>query len=277
MNNKAKIEYIFNKLPEISETVYEGLITPLAEATEKYNITSNEAVGAFLAITAYESGFFRYKAEIWGNTPAQQRYDTRVDLGNTPEKDGDGYENRGSGFIQITGAANLRDVAKALNKGENEIGELLRTDNTVAALGAAYFFSQNIPTRYINARDIKKMSGIINCGSPNCTNINGLKGREDIYYRIMAILDSYEENPPRDQPVWESKRIGGATLIATGTVLEQANSAITSLTTTASSTKAAFLVFKDFPPNLWKALGLLLVFIGITLVIKSWVDWKNGK
>ena len=277
MVNKTKIEYVFNKLPEISETVYTELITPLAEATEQYGIISNEALGAFLAITAFESGFSRYKAEIWGNTPAQQRYDTRVDLGNTPEKDGDGYENRGSGFIQITGAANLRDVAKALNKGENEIGELLRTDNTVAALGAAYFFSRNIPTRYINARNIKKMSGIINCGSPNCANINGLKGRTDVYYKIMTILDSYEEAQPRNQPVWESKRIGGATLITAGTALEQANSAITSLTTTASSTKTAFLIFQDFPPNLWKALGLLLVSIGIMLVIKSWVDWKNGK
>lgn len=65
-------------------------------------------VVAFLAQLMHESGSFKYDREIWGPTPAQERYDTRTDLGNTPAKDGDGYKNRGRGPIQVTGGYNIR-------------------------------------------------------------------------------------------------------------------------------------------------------------------------
>src|SRR5690606_6017794 len=61
----------------------------------------------YLAQLMHESGRFRYDREVWGPTPAQERYDTRTDLGNTPERDGDGYKNRGRGPIQLTGGYNI--------------------------------------------------------------------------------------------------------------------------------------------------------------------------
>lgn len=48
-----------------------------------------------LAQLMHESGSFKWDQKIWGPTPAQARYDTRTDLGNTAAKDGDGYLYRG--------------------------------------------------------------------------------------------------------------------------------------------------------------------------------------
>lgn len=60
----------------------------------------------FLGQTCHESMGWVYDREIWGNTPAQVRYDTRTDLGNTAARDGDGFLYRGRTGIQITGKAN---------------------------------------------------------------------------------------------------------------------------------------------------------------------------
>ncbi|WP_244561520.1 hypothetical protein [Ensifer aridi] len=62
----------------------------------------------YLAPLMHESGDFRYDRELWDPTPAQQRYDTRTDLGNTPQKDGDGYLYCGRTGMQLTGKDNYR-------------------------------------------------------------------------------------------------------------------------------------------------------------------------
>jgi putative chitinase len=59
-------------------------------------------IAHLLAQVLHESGRFRYDRELWGATPtaAQARYDARTDLGNTPQRDGDGYLYRGRGPLQ---------------------------------------------------------------------------------------------------------------------------------------------------------------------------------
>ena len=65
-------------------------------------------VAQFIAQAAHETGGFKYDREIWGPTPAQKRYDTRADTGNTPSADGDGELYKGRGSFQLTGKANYQ-------------------------------------------------------------------------------------------------------------------------------------------------------------------------
>lgn len=54
------------------------------------------------------------RREIWGPTPAQQRYEGRADLGNT--QPGDGKRFMGRGYVQITGRANYAKASKLIGK-----------------------------------------------------------------------------------------------------------------------------------------------------------------
>ncbi|GAA4425747.1 hypothetical protein [Acidovorax lacteus] len=79
-----------------------------------YGIDTPARLAAFLAQIGHESGGFRYTTEIWGPTPAQQRYEGRADLGNT--QPGDGARYKGHGLIQTTGRYNharVRDRLRA--------------------------------------------------------------------------------------------------------------------------------------------------------------------
>lgn len=75
----------------------------LLQTMDKYQINTPARQAAFLAQLAHESGSLRYTLEV-GSGAA---YDTRTDLGNTKEVDGDGEKNKGVGLIQLTGATNI--------------------------------------------------------------------------------------------------------------------------------------------------------------------------
>ena len=54
------------------------------------------------------------RREIWGPTPAQKRYEGRVDLGNT--QPGDGKRFMGRGYVQITGRANYNRASTIVGR-----------------------------------------------------------------------------------------------------------------------------------------------------------------
>lgn len=73
-----------------------------------------------LATTWHETGpassdlHMTPRREIWGPTPAQQRYEGRVDLGNT--QPGDGKRFMGRGYVQITGRANYHRASTIVGR-----------------------------------------------------------------------------------------------------------------------------------------------------------------
>lgn len=76
-----------------------------------FEINTPARQAAFLAQIGHESASLKYVEEI----ASGDAYDTRTDLGNTPEIDGDGRKFKGRGLIQITGRDNYEAVGKALD------------------------------------------------------------------------------------------------------------------------------------------------------------------
>lgn len=96
-NKSANIRgfvYAFNKYAN-----YFGIDTPLE-------------VRHFIAQNAHESDQFNAYEEY----ASGDAYDTRVDLGNTPRRDGDGKWYKGRGPLQTTGRRNYEEVGREILK-----------------------------------------------------------------------------------------------------------------------------------------------------------------
>lgn len=149
----------------------------------------------FISQLCHENGGFRYDKEIWGNTPAQKRYDTRKDLGNTPAVDGDGKLYMGRSGIQLTGKANYQAFTKWVKAFVPEAPDfvkhpdLLNTD-PYEGLVPIWYWSEGNPTgqslnRYADNNDLEMITRKINGG------LNGLQDRLDYYTRAALVFLDY--------------------------------------------------------------------------------------
>lgn len=141
----------------------------------------------YLAQLMHESGDFRYDREIWGPTPAQQRYDTRTDLGNTPAKDGDGKLYMGRTANQLTGKANYQAFYDwCVEEGYNppdfvKNPDLINTDPWEGLVPLWYWQSRNL-NRYADQGDIETITKKTNGG------MNGFDDRVDHYARLSLVV-----------------------------------------------------------------------------------------
>lgn len=159
-------------------------------------ILAPHRLAQYLAQLAHESGGFKYDKEIWGNTAAQQRYDTRVDLGNTPEKDGDGKLYMGRTGMQLTGKANYAAFtkwAKQLDVNSPDFvshPELVNTDPWEGLVPLWFWTLGNRTSKslniYADQNDIEMITRIVNGGK------NGLEDRLDYYTRVGLVLLGYD-------------------------------------------------------------------------------------
>jgi putative chitinase len=176
-----------------------------------YDITTPARIAAFLAQVGHESGGFRYTSEIWGPTPAQQRYEGRKDLGNT--QPGDGSRYRGHGFIQTTGRANHVAVRDRLRQRMfvevpdfEEHPEAL-AELPWACLSAADYWDMRKLNALADAGDFEAITRKVNGG------LNGHADRVARWERVKAVLDMPEPFPvitdaapvgthqPKEQPM----------------------------------------------------------------------------
>jgi len=92
------------------------LLAPLADRMNDYfphyGIDTKSEYCHFIAQAAYETDSFNSLQEY----ATGDAYDTRVDLGNTPQKDGDGRLYKGRGIFMVTGAANYTRATISWNE-----------------------------------------------------------------------------------------------------------------------------------------------------------------
>lgn len=164
----ARLERAAEFLPHIEAAMAEfGIDTPARQA-------------AFLAQIGHESGGLRWLTELWGPTPAQQRYEGRADLGNIIV--GDGFRYRGRGLIQITGCANYQRLGAALGVNlEDEPDQL--AEPVLAARSAAWFWHTHRLNALADAGDFAAITRKINGG------LNGLADRVARWEAGKAALD----------------------------------------------------------------------------------------
>jgi len=145
----------------------------------------------YISQLAHESGAFRYDKEVWGPTAAQSRYDTRVDLGNSPAVDGDGKLYAGRGPIQITGKSNygqFRDWCRKQGMSCPDFvlsPEAVNTDPWEGLVPIWYWSTRNL-NRYADTNDIEQITKKINGG------LNGFPDRIDWYVKAALVLAGYK-------------------------------------------------------------------------------------
>lgn len=167
----------------------------LSSYGERFGLNLPHRFAQFAAQVAHESARFRYDREVWGPTPAQERYDTRTDLGNTPERDGDGKKNAGRGPIQLTGAYNIKKFYDWCVRefGANKVPDFPANPDLINAdpwegLSAIWYWAEGNPegkslNRYADEGNNEMITRRINGG------INGLADRLDLYTDIsLSIL-----------------------------------------------------------------------------------------
>lgn len=178
---------------------------PLSDACEWHGINTPARMAAFLAQIGHESGSFRFVREVWGPTPAQQRYEGRADLGNI--QPGDGLRYCGRGLIQLTGRANyvrirdrMRGVFPDVPDFEAQPEQLERPQ--WACLSAAEYWAGAGLNRLADAGDFEAITKRIN---------GGLNGQADRLARWERAKQALPKNDAPGSPTADEREATGPT------------------------------------------------------------------
>lgn len=174
-----------------------AIVAALNPAMDRFGITTKLRACHFIAQLAVESGEFTRKrenlnyqphailstfntakvqrftpaqAEMYGRTkdhPANQEMIANIAyanrMGNGDIKSGDGWRNRGAGWLQLTGADNLNACADYFDIPRDTVHAWLCTP-TGAAMGAAWFWHVNGINRFADVDDVDGTSDCVNIG-----------------------------------------------------------------------------------------------------------------
>jgi putative chitinase len=150
----------------------------------------------YIAQVAHETMGFRYDRELWDGKGAQARYDTRTDLGNTPEVDGDGFLYRGRTGIQITGKSNYQQFTEWAKRLDPDAPDFVADPDAAntdpwEGLGPLWYWDSRKLNRYADEGNIEMVTRRINGG------LNGFADRLRLYDRAALVLLGYGANDVR--------------------------------------------------------------------------------
>ena len=173
--NKKEIDLINNRV---------DLFFPfISKYMAMFDIIGILRESAFIAQILWESGKLRYTKEI----ASGNAYDTRTDLGNTPQVDGDGAKYKGRGLIQITGTSNYKAISLAFGEDFINHPELLEQPKN-ATKSACWWWKNHGLNELADLGKILTITKRINGG------ITGLTGRTLLYNNALNILKENETN-----------------------------------------------------------------------------------
>ncbi len=166
------------KITNQKDNILIPFVAPLIETFEKFSILTPTIQSHFLAQICHESGCFRYTEEI----ASGDAYDTRVDLGNTPEKDGDGRLYKGRGLIQLTGKSNYKKLSNYFKVDFVKNPSLLKSPAWACKSAGWFWITKNLNELAIK-NDFLRITYLINGG------FNGLEDRLKYFKKSLLTFD----------------------------------------------------------------------------------------
>lgn len=173
-----------------SQSNVKSFCNGLNEFGERFGLDQPQRLAQYLGQMMHESAMFRYDREIWGPTPAQSRYDTRTDLGNTPERDGDGKRYSGRTSIQITGKFNYSQFTVWAQAFAPDAPNFVITPDAAntdpwEGLGPIWYWDTRSLNDPADKGDTRRVTKVINGG------YNGLADRLNCVDRASLVLMGY--------------------------------------------------------------------------------------
>ena len=154
----------------------------LSSACKTAHIDTPQRICHFAAQISHESGGFKWLVELWGPTPAQIRYEGRLDLGNT--QPGDGRLFMGRGPLQLTGRANYRDTGRRIGYPLEAQPELASQIGVGSIVACDYWTTHGLNTLADRGGllAVRIITRVVNGG------LNGLPDRERRYLLAARAL-----------------------------------------------------------------------------------------
>ncbi len=179
-------------LASMPMTFYEKMLPFVKNALVQSNCNNIERIAMWIAQIGHESAGLKYMEEI----ASGDQYDTRTDLGNTPQIDGDGRLYKGRGPIQVTGKSNYRKLSiwaysKNLVPDDNYFvdnpQELSKPE--FGFYGAIWYWTVARPqiNGLCDKRDIIGVTRAINGGTNGLEDFNGQPGRRTRWARCLQM------------------------------------------------------------------------------------------